>query len=442
MCFGKYRGRKQHNNILKRKGEYMSIKIVNRDGIKVALVNNKSELGFFGVAVLAGSIYETPANAGVSHFAEHMAFKGTSSRNWEQLNRDFGRLGMMPNAFTGADEVMYHATFPKDSGEKAIEIILDMFFNSTYPEEEVEKERNVIAREKDMYGDDPQSVFVEKIDNTFLQWNRGHSALGGYENIRTLSRNDITKFLAENTSLTENVVFIYSGSKSELDIVETVINNIPKDHKYFKKLDRIKLPRNMWSDYIMGVNDSANFVFENDKATTSYVMMLVEGPNRLSNLSAPLAVACSALGGGMYSKLFSRVREELGLCYGIHAFHQTIHYPAESVCAISSITTEANLDLMIEETDKIILDMISNGIDDDLFDCAKNTRLSAFLSGTESSSSKAVLLSKKLLIGENTSIEKEIKKIKKVTKKQAMEAFESVFTKNRHWGIMVPAKGV
>jgi len=420
-------------------GENMSIKIVERDGIKIALINNKSELGFFGVATLAGSIYETPANAGVSHFAEHMAFKGTSSRNWEQLNKDFGRLGMIPNAFTGSDEVMYHATFPKDNGEKAIELIMDMFFNSTYPEEEVNKERGVIEREKDMYGDDPQSVFMEKIDEKFFQWNRGHSALGGYDNIKTISRDDITKFLDENISLTENVVFIYSGNiPQDLDVIETVIKSIPKNHRYYRKLNRVNLPKPMWSPFIADAKEGKKHIFTSDKATTSYVMMLVEGPNRLSNPSKPLTVACSALGGGMYSKLFSRIREELGLCYGIHAYHQTVHYPAETVCAITSITTENNIDLMIDETDKIIVDMITNGIDDDLFECAKNTSLSSFLSGTESSSAKAMFLSKKLLTRENTSIEKETKKLKSVTKKQALKAFEEVFTGKKHWAIMVP----
>ena len=165
------------------------------NGIKVANIHNDSDIALFGIGVEVGSKYEKPEIAGISHFAEHMFFKGTEKRDWRQINAEFAKLGVSNNAYTSNNEVFYHTTCPKSNIESVIDLMLDMFFNSTIPEEELEKERGVIAEEKKMYDDDHRSAFQDAIGNNLMVWDKGHATIGTFETIANIKREQFIKFL-------------------------------------------------------------------------------------------------------------------------------------------------------------------------------------------------------------------------------------------------------
>ena len=116
------------------------------NGIKVANIHNNSDIVLFGIATLAGSNYETPEIAGIAHIAEHMFFKGTNKRDWKQISHEMAKLGVNNNAYTSSNEVFYHTTCPKENTGPVIELMLDMLFNSTIPEEELEASVTVTSK--------------------------------------------------------------------------------------------------------------------------------------------------------------------------------------------------------------------------------------------------------------------------------------------------------
>ena len=153
------------------------IDIFNVNGLRVANIFSNSDIAFFGIAVLGGSNYETPEVAGISHFSEHIFFKGTKKRNWNKINQEFAKLGANNNAYTSNVEVLYHATCPKENIPAIIDLMTDMFFNSTFPKAEIEKERQVIKEEKKMYQDNPQYAFNSIMGEKFFQWEVGHDTI-------------------------------------------------------------------------------------------------------------------------------------------------------------------------------------------------------------------------------------------------------------------------
>ena len=112
----------------------------------------------FGVWVKAGAVYETSANAGVSHFIEHMMFKGTEKRSARQIAEDIDKIGGQMNAFTGKEATCYYVKTISDNLEKGAEVILDMLNNALFDSREMTKERKVIYEEIKMIEDQPDDL--------------------------------------------------------------------------------------------------------------------------------------------------------------------------------------------------------------------------------------------------------------------------------------------
>jgi predicted Zn-dependent peptidase len=230
----------------------MEIDMFKVRGINVANIHNSSGIAFFGISCLAGSNYETPKVAGISHFSEHMFFKGSEKRNWKQINEEFAKLGVSNNAYTSNTEVLYHATCPKENIEKVIALMTDMFFNSTIPKDEMEKERMVITEEKKMYEDDHKSAFSNAIGKNMFSWNVGHDTIGTFDTIKSISREQIFQYLKDKINL-DNFIFVCSGDIKSEDLKQYIESNIPAKHDYLRKgngLHKIDT-NNLWNESVL-----------------------------------------------------------------------------------------------------------------------------------------------------------------------------------------------
>ncbi len=417
----------------------MPTEVFKVNGITVANIKNDSENVFFGITVLAGSNYEAPEIAGISHFAEHLAFKGTKTRNWKQINESIAKLGVSNNAYTSNNEVIYFGTFPKDNTEKVIEIALDMFFNSTLPEEEMEKERNVILEEKNMYEDNPKYAFENRVGNNFFIWSLGHDTIGTVETIKSITREQVIDYLRQKTNL-ENLVFICSGNVDSNDLKRYIEKNVPSQHPYLRNDIGIhNLPNGLWTD-IVNKPEKVKYLYERENIEQSTVYMMVQGLSNEDVMYHTSQVLYEAIGGGMYSYLFSRIREELGLCYSVGVSNMCMSYPDRNITNTYGFTSPKNVDLFMEETEKIIRGIMKNGINQDIFECAKTDHLASTLRGTETSTGKAFYLVKKLLFQKKGSLEESLEKIRAVKIEDCNGLAEAIFSKNWNWAIMNPKK--
>ena len=168
-----------------------------------------------GVFVKAGSCDETDEENGISHFIEHTNFKGTEKRNSFRISWDSDALGIVLNAATSKEYTYYYVKTISEHIAEAFEILSDLFINSVYPAEELDKERGVVIEEINMYEDTPDDVCTTELGGAFYGKSRGYgkTILGSKENIERFTRDDILKYRAKYYT-TDNIVLAFVGDIS------------------------------------------------------------------------------------------------------------------------------------------------------------------------------------------------------------------------------------
>ena len=181
------------------------------------------------VLVKTGSRNETKQNNGISHFLEHMAFKGTLTRNVQQIAEEFDDIGGRANAFTSISETSFYTKVLKEHTEKAVELLADILQNSIFLEEEIEKERQVILQELAMTKDDPSDIVMDYFGETqYANQPYGRSILGPAKNIRKFMRDDIIDYISKQYK-SEDIVISFAGkikNEEAVNLVKKYFNNI------------------------------------------------------------------------------------------------------------------------------------------------------------------------------------------------------------------------
>jgi len=408
------------------------------NGVSVACIQNSSEITFIGVNFLGGSNYETPELAGIAHFTEHMFFKGTKQRNWHQINQEFAKMGAHYNAYSSNTEVSYFGSCPKDNAQSLINLMTDMLFNSTFPEDELEKERKVILEERMMYMDDPSMFFGETIGDNIFVWEKGHSTLGTLETISKINRQDIVNYLNDKYSL-NNMAIICCGNISPDELRNYLEKVIPSKHSYLNNKPRHSVSDKVWSDKVHSA-DRVKLLIERDNLAQSQVKMMIDGIPSFDPLQSTHKVLLNALGGGGYSMLYERIREELGLCYTVGLAPVPLSYPNYPIIFLYGYTSPQNVEQFMDESEKIIQKAIKNGLSDDLFECAKTDCISSTLMVTETSVGRANFLANRYLFGREDQLEDIVKDLRKVTKQDCNNLIGKLFGVPFNWAIMNPTK--
>ena len=414
----------------------MSIEYFKVNGVQVANIKNSSEIALFGFAFRAGSNYETKNIAGVSHYAEHLFFKGTHTRNSQQINQEFAKLGVNNNAYTSNNEVFYHTTCPKQHIPAVIDLMSDMLFNSTFPEDELEKERTVIIEEKKSSKDNPQTAFSNAIGNNFFKWEIGHDIIGEFDTIKSIQRSDIINYLENKVNL-HNLLFICSGDIDSENLKKYIEDCMPSEHPFLKDGQQNIVDTGFWSDIINEPN-KIKFTLERDNITQSNIDMMVRGLAMDDNMFFDMAVICKAIGGGMYSLLWEKIRAELGLCYSVGMITSGMQYPNKTLIDLYGFTSPENIPLFIEASEEVLEKVKQNGISRDVFDCAKADLIAGTLRQTETSAGKALYMVRKCLFKGKGNIEERIEAMEKVSLENCNILAKALFDTQYNWAVMIP----
>ncbi len=266
------------------------------------------------VAVKAGSRYETKEINGISHFLEHMFFKGSQKYpTTEIISNIVDGMGAVNNAATSKEFTYYWIKSSSENIEKATDIVSSMLKDSLLAEEEIEREKGVIAEELRMYRDMPQRYVFDLFEqlvlgNTPLGWDIG----GEEKTINSLKRDDFVKYV-DSLYSPKNMVLVYAGK---------IPSNIKKiAEKYFEDLPE----RNMFKELpFKKVKQAAPRVAAHFKQTDQANLVLgMIGYDRNDPKRYAARVLATILGEGMSSRLFLQVRERRGLAYHVSADHDT-----------------------------------------------------------------------------------------------------------------------
>ena len=264
------------------------------------------------VLVEAGTDYEKKEINGISHFLEHMCFKGTKQRpTSKDISLELDKLGSQYNAFTGHEMTGYYAKAHFKHNEKLLDIISDMYLNPVFNENEIRKEKGVIIEEINMYEDLP----MKKIFNVFLKLlygnqPAGQDTLGPKTNIKKMTRNDFVNY-RKNRYTAENTTIIVAGKFNEKKTIEKI-------EKKFKNINIGKSPKKL---KVKEQQTKPQVTIEYKKSDQSHLVLGVRGFSIFDKDVTTASLLASVLGAGMSSRLFQKLRDEMGVCYYVRSFN-------------------------------------------------------------------------------------------------------------------------
>ena len=181
-------------------------------GLRIIHKPSVAEVVYCGYQIAAGTRDELPGEEGMAHFCEHMTFKGTEHRNALQIINGLEQLGGDLNAFTNKEDTTFYAAVQKEHIAKAISLLTDMVFHSTYPQHEIDKEVEVICDEIESYNDSPAELIYDEFENMLFEGHPlGHNILGNSEQLRTYKTADALRFVKRNYRTDNAIFFIYGN---------------------------------------------------------------------------------------------------------------------------------------------------------------------------------------------------------------------------------------
>lgn len=262
-----------------------------------------------GIFLDIGSRDETAENQGIAHFWEHMAFKGTTRRKSWQIINSLEAIGGELNAYTEKERVVFHASVRAEYFERAMDVLTDIAFHSTFPEKEIEKERSVILEEMSMYMDDPEDTLQDEFENLlFGKHPMGMNILGTPETVKSFKRKDFISFVSRHLD-THRIVFSCAGNVSEAEVEQLA-------KKYLEVIPekRSSAVRNRFSRYKRREALLSRPV-KQSRCGIGREAFSIRHKHRI-----PFFLLVNILGGpGMNSRLNMALRERNGFVYSVEA---------------------------------------------------------------------------------------------------------------------------
>ena len=279
------------------------------NGLRVASDEmNEVETVSIGIFVNVGSRNETIKNNGISHFLEHMAFKGTKKRSAKQIAEEFEGIGGYINAYTSREKTVYYAKVLKEDAEFALEFLSDIIQNSVFDSEEIKKESGVILQELAMTIDTPDDIIYDYFQETaFPNQALGRSIIGLEQNIKNFKKNNFVNYINQNYTA-NNMAIISAGNLKHQDLIKW-------SKKYFNKIAPSKTNDDMTSIYKGGDFHHAK------KLEQIHYIVGFQGISYTDPNYYKAQILSMILGGGMSSRLFQEIREKKGLAYSIYSFN-------------------------------------------------------------------------------------------------------------------------
>lgn len=372
-----------------------------------------------GIWIKTGSRNENAQNNGVSHFIEHMLFKGTKNRSAEEIAKSIDNIGGQINAFTGKECTCYYVKALDEHIDIALDVLSDMLYNSVFASKDIALEKQVIMEEIGMYEDSPEDLVHDILSETV--WNGspiGYPILGTKKSLRRLSRKTIDAYMRERYT-PDNMVISIAGNFDEgklQDMLETYFNSGNVESK------------------TETIPDSAEFrpeISVREKDTEQvHICIGFEGIRNGDDSLYPLLAVNNILGGGMSSRLFQNIREKRGLVYSVYSY-PTVYNDAGLFTIYAGMKPEN-----LNEVANLIYDevrlILSKGITKQELDKSKEQLKGNYILGLESTSSRMSSIGKsELLLGYVKTPDEILNLIESITMEDIEQIIHSVFNLNR-----------
>lgn len=377
-----------------------------------------------GIWIGTGSRNENLKNNGVSHFLEHMFFKGTKTRSAREIAESFDSIGGQVNAFTSKEYTCYYAKVLDDHAGYALDVLADMFFHSTFDEEELKKEKNVVYEEIKMYEDTPDDIVHDVLSRaTFGTHPLGYPILGTEETLASFNGDTLREYMNGHYT-PENVVISVAGNVSEAFIHEV--------EKLFGAFETSS-----------GKSDFEKPSFMDQKLARqkdteqAHLCIGFNGLEAGHQNIYSLIVLNNILGGSMSSRLFQDVREQKGLAYSVYSYHSS--YKDNGLLTIYGGTGSKQLNVLFETIQETLSTLKAEGITAKELANSKEQMKGSLMLSLESTNSRMSRNGKnELILGEHRSLDAIIELVNEVSEESVNTLANQLFTDNYSVALISP----
>ena len=288
------------------------------NGLRIIHLPSASQVVYCGYQIAAGTRHEEPGEEGLAHFCEHVTFKGTAKRSSLRILNSIEQVGGEMNAFTNKEDTVFYAAVLKDHLARAVDVLTDIVFHSIYPQQEINKEIEVICDEIESYNDSPAELIYDDFENILFEGHPlGHNILGNAERLRQYTTADALRFTSKYYRPDNSIFFAYG--------------NID-----FKKL--VRMLKRMWNVECEMLNDntikktstqeishstlhtphSSNTIIRHKDTHQAHVMLGNRAYDIHDKRRIALYLLNNILGGpGLNARLNLALRERNGLVYTV-----------------------------------------------------------------------------------------------------------------------------
>ena len=279
------------------------------NGIRILHLTDNMPISYVGVAIDAGTRDELPDESGMAHFVEHLLFKGTKHRrSWHIIN-GLERVGGQLDAYTTKEETYIYTTVPTEYTERAIELLADIILNSTFPENEIEKERDVVLDEIQSYNDSPSELIYDEFEELLFPHDPiGRNILGTEQSLETFTSERMQAFVSRNYTPDRIVVFAMGNIKPDW-----LLKKVEK-HFSVRQIRQVRQVRQLPQKYTPAHRTTPRDTYQ------AHCIIGNRGIAMNTEERLTMLLLNNILGGpNMSSRLNLALRERNGLCYTIES---------------------------------------------------------------------------------------------------------------------------
>ena len=356
-----------------------------KNGLEVITIKKNTQISSINIGIKVGALNESLEEKGISHYIEHMIFKGTKNRTFQKLNDELEALGGEYNAFTDYSQTVYSISCLEEELKNAIELLSDMLINSEFPEEEIDKERGVILAEIRSSKDNIEDISFKRVNEAAFEKSALRFDVAGLDkNVKGFNRNELYQYY-KKYYVPNNSVIAISGNFN----FDEIINKIEEKFKVWKKRDvNVDIKKAEFKSCFLTKNK--------DIEQVNLAMSLEAVPIESDKEVYALAVINTVFGGSISSRLFQKIREEKGLVYSIYS-SQSLYRKCGELGIFASMSNE-HLKEVYESIIEEIKIMKKYYLTDQEIKESKEQLKGSYILGLESTSSRMMSIGRALLL--------------------------------------------
>ncbi len=371
-----------------------------------------------GIWVNVGSRDEVKPENGVSHFIEHMAFKGTYNRNALQIAKELDAIGGLNNAFTGKENTCFHATVLGKHFFKASELLSDIFLNPVLDMRDIERERQVILQEISMTEDSPGDSIHDFFDLVFWQDHpMGMPVLGTQETVSAITRKTIVDYL-KRLYTPERVLIAAAGNVDHKNMVSFF-------RPLFESAEKSALPAGRNTP-----EPAADVCMRFKDLEQVHICLGGQAPSLRDRKRFAAAVFNAILGGNMSSRLFQKIRETQGLAYSVYSYMSS--YVDVGLMSVYFATDPVNMNPALETVNAEILKIVRGDISEKDLEDAIEYLIGGLYISSESTESRMVRIAKNEIVFDRyVPYEEIVSGLEQITLDQVVQVANEIFCSSK-----------